>query len=48
MDSKILLYGIQCSFESMLVLMVLITLYSQRHTQPYCSLSFIILLHSSI
>lgn len=31
MGSKILLYGIQCSFESMLALMALTSLYLQRH-----------------
>lgn len=33
MDSKILLYGKQCSCESMLVLMILITLYLRRHAR---------------
>lgn len=42
-DSKILLYGIPCSAESILVLMILITLYLQRHTQSSCSLCSIIL-----
>lgn len=46
MDSKILLYGIQCSFESMLVLIVLVTLSFQKHTQSYWGLSSIILQHS--
>lgn len=36
MDSKTLLYGKQCSFESMPVLMILVTLYLQHHT-PFMS-----------
>lgn len=46
MDSKLLLYGIQCSFESMLVLIILVTLYFQRLPRSYWSLSSIILWHS--
>lgn len=46
MDSKILLYGIQCSLESMLVLIIFVTLSFQRHTQSDGGLSSIILQRS--